>query len=238
MEIPKIIANGSDYFLPNLSIDLVIIGYQEGILKCLLLQLGEKWVLPGGYIKNEESVESAVTRILKERTNLDDPHFKFLSVFGAADREFGEEFKHYFAKRGLPWRDDYWINNRFVTLAYYSLVDIDNTHPLPGEFDEAAEWFSFDQLPELWLDHRAIVDTARNRLKEDSKKDLLTHNLLPQEFTMPELHRLHQTILETELDRSRFQKKMLSTGQFERLPKLKKDSVGRNPYRYRIKKMS
>lgn len=236
MEIKKLLEHGDDYFLSNLSIDLVIIGYQENTLKCLLLKLGHKWVLPGGYIMKEESVDDAVVRILKERTHLEDPHFKFLSVFGAANRQFEQEFKEYFDKNGLPWRHDYWINHRFVTLAHYSLVDIDHTHPIPGEFDEAVHWFSFEDLPELWLDHKAIIDTARNRLKEDSKNELLTYNLLPEEFTMPELHRLHQTILQENLDRSRFQKKMLATGRFERLPKLKKETPGSNPYQYRLKR--
>jgi len=236
MEIKKILEEGADYFLPNLSIDLVIIGYEAGTLKCLLLKLGQKWVLPGGYIKRTEAVDEAVVRILMERTRLSDPHFKFLSVFGAANRNFDQEFKHYFDKNGLEWRDDYWINERFVTLAHYSLVDMAHTHPVPGEFDEAVKWFSFDELPELWLDHQSIIESARNRLKEDSKKELLTYNLLPSEFTMPELHRLHETILEQRLDRSRFQKKMLATGQFKRLPKLKKDAPGSNPYQYRLKK--
>ncbi|UJH66436.1 NUDIX hydrolase [Allomuricauda sp. SCSIO 65647] len=235
MEIQKILENGTEYFLPNLSIDLVIIGYKGGVLKCLLLKLGSKWVLPGGYIKKEESVDTAVSRILKERTGLEDPHFKFLSVFGAADRQFEQEFKQYFDNKGLPWREDYWINGRFVTLAHYSLVDIDNTHPVPGEFDEAVDWFPFEELPELWLDHKTIVETARNRLKEDSKNELLTYNLLPKEFTMPQLHRLHQAILQQNLDRSRFQKKMLATGRFERLPKIKKETPGSNPYQYRLK---
>lgn len=235
MEIQKILEHGAEYFLPNLSIDLVIIGYQEGVLKCLLLKLGQKWALPGGYIKKEESVDHAVKRILKERTHLENPHFKFLSVFGAANRQFDQEFKHFFDKNGLPWRDDYWINQRFVTLAHYSLVDIDNTHPVPGDFDQAAQWFSFDALPQLWLDHHTIVEAARNRLKEDSKSELLTYNLLPESFTMPELHRLHEAILEEKMDRSRFQKKMLATGRFERLPKLKKETPGSNPYQYRLK---
>lgn len=238
MEIQKLLESGADHFLPNLSIDLVIIGYQEGELKCLLLKIGQKWTLPGGYINKKESVDEAVVRILEERTGLKDPHFKFLSVFGASNRRFVQEFKQYFDKNGLPWREDYWINDRFVTLAYYSLVDIDNTHPVPGEFDEAASWFSMDDLPKFWMDHKDIVDKARNRLKEDSKSELHTHNLLSETFTMPELHRLHQAIFREKLDRSRFQKKMLATGKFERLPKLKKESPGSNPYQYKLKKTS
>lgn len=232
----EIIENGGEYYLPNLSVDIVIIGYERDQLKCLLLKLGEKWLLPGRYIEKEESVDHAAQRILVERTALDQPHLKFLSVFGNQNRKFEKEFRNYFIKNGMEWRDDYWINDRFVTLAFYSLVDIDNTHPVPGDFDEEAKWFSFDELPEMWLDHSSIVASARNRLKEDIKYEQVSYNLLPSAFTMPQLHQLHQTILGEKLDRSRFQKKMLAAGTFERLPQLKKESPGRNPYQYRLKR--
>lgn len=235
MDVKDIIQNGENYFLPHLSIDLVIIGYQQDQLKCLLLKLGSKWALPGGYIGKEESVDNAALSTLKHRTGLDHAHLKFLSVFGGSDRQFGEDFREFFEKHDLPWRQDYFINQRFVTLSYYSLVDIATTHPVPGEFDEAAEWFSFDELPDMWLDHGKIIATARQRLKEDIKHEHVTYNLLPDAFTMPQLHALHQAILEEKLDRSRFQKKMLSSGIFERLPQLKKESPGRNPYLYKLK---
>lgn len=235
MDIIDLLENGSEYFLPNLSIDLVIIGYEEDTLKCLLLKLGEKWVLPGGYIAKDQSLDESVKRVMLERTGLVKPHLKFLSVFGAADRQFDQDFRSYFELKGMPWKEEYFINNRFVTLAYYSLVDITQLHPTPGPFDEAAEWISFDDLPEMWLDHRLILDTARNRLKQDVQTEPVTYNLLPGSFTMPQLHQLHQAILETDLDRSRFQKKMLASGLFERLPQLKKEAPGRNPYQYRLK---
>lgn len=236
MDIQELIENGEKHFLPNLSIDLVIIGYQEDTLKCLLLRVGPKWVLPGGHIKNDESVDSAVSRILKERTHLENPHFKFLSVFGDSNRNFAAEFKEFFKQNQLTWNENHWLAQRFVTLAYYSLVDMDHMNPKPGNFDEAVEWFPFDELPDMGLDHESIVSKARNRLKEDIQREQLTYNLLPTEFTMPELHRLHQIILQENLDRSRFQKKMLATGRFERLPKLKKESPGSNPYQYRLKR--
>lgn len=235
MDVKDIIQNGSNYFLPHLSLDLVIIGYQQDQLKCLLLKLGDKWALPGGYISRKESVDEAALNTLKIRTGLDQAHLKFLSVFGSPDRQFGEDFRYFIEKTGLPWNKDYFINQRFVTLSYYSLVDIATTHPVPGQFDEAIDWFSFDALPDLWLDHLEIISTARQRLKEDIKQEHVTYNLLPDAFTMPQLHALHQAILEEKLDRSRFQKKMLSSGIFERLPQLRKESPGRNPYLYKLK---
>ena len=235
MDFKEFVEKGKDLFLPNLSVDMVIIGYEENQLKCLLLQIGDKWLLPGGYILKTESVDDATVRILQERTGLDDPHFKFLSVFGSKDRKFTKEWRPFFADQGVKWDENGWINDRFVTLAYYSLVDIDKTKPVLGTVDTAFAWFNLDDLPTMWMDHKEIVRTAKNRLRDDMQQEHLTYNLLPMEFTMPQLHQLHQTILGEDLDRSRFQKKMLSTGIFERLPKLKKDTPGRNPYRYRIK---
>ncbi len=221
--------------MPNLSVDLVIIGYEDGVLKCLLLQMGDKWLLPGGHIRIEESVGDAAIRILKERTGLDDPYLKFFSVFGDHNRKFTREWKAFLKKSGMNWKDDYWVNARFVTLAYYSLVNVAQTHPAVGGFDESFAWFNFDALPAMWMDHRSIVEAARNRLKEDIRQQPVFHNLLPDPFTMPELHQLHQTILEEQLDRSRFQKKMLASGMFARLPKRQKQSPGRNPYQYTFK---
>lgn len=236
MKLENILEYDAQNFLPNLSIDLVIIGFKHGKLNCLLLNVADKWVLPGGHIKVDESVDKAVHRILKERTALEKPHFKFLSVFGDSTRNFLEEFKAFFEQKGLPWQEDLWLAQRFVTLAYYSLVDMDQLNPEPGEFDEAVDWFNFDELPDIGLDHESIILKARNRLKEDIQREQLTYNLLPKEFTMPQLHALHETILKEKLDRSRFQKKMLATNQFERLPKLKKETPGSNPYLYRRKR--
>ncbi|UZR97391.1 NUDIX hydrolase [Chondrinema litorale] len=109
------------------------------------------------------------------------------------------------------------------------------TAPVAGEYHDEIAWFDFADLPEMWMDHKSIAMEARNRLKDDIKREHIVYNLLPKQFTMPDLHQLHQDILEQEVERSRFQKKMLGTGIFERLPKLQKETPGRNPYLYRIK---
>ncbi len=237
MDLKGFLERGFDYFLPHLSIDQVIIGYQENELRCLLLQIADKWLLPGGYIGMDESVDDAAIRILKERTGLEAPHLQFLAVFGDPKRQFTAEWKEFFEESGLIWKDNYWFNTRFVTLAYYALVNIDQTYPVVGDIDESFAWFPFSELPEMWMDHKSIALEARNRLKADIRQEQVAYNLLPDQFTMPELHQLYQTILEEKLDRSRFQKKMLSTGLFDRLPKLQKKSPGSNPYKYKIKDM-
>lgn len=235
MDIKEILEQGNNCYLPNLSIDIVIIGYQDDALKCLLLKIDKKWLLPGGYVRFDQSVDEAAQNILEQRTGLENSYLKFLAVFGDKNRQFKNVMKELFEKMEMEWREDYWFNNRFVSLAYYSLVNIDKTHPSVGHFDETFAWFDFDELPEMWMDHKSIVSTARDRLKKDIRQEQMTYNLLPKEFTMPELYKLHQVILEEKIERSRFQKKMIATGMFERLPELEKSTPGRNPYQYRVK---
>ncbi len=235
MELEEFLEKGPEIFLPNLSIDLVIIGYEKKRLKCLLLKIGDRWVLPGGYVRKDESVDEAVQNTLTQRTGLNNAHLTFLSVFGDKDRQFKAIFKDYFEKNGMEWKDDYWFNNRFVTLSYFSLVNIAHTHPSISHFDEAFGWFDFEDLPDMWMDHKEIVMAARERLIADINKEQVSHFLLDEEFTMPELHQLHQVILNQDIDRSRFQKKMLASGHYERLPKVQKSTPGSNPYQYRVK---
>lgn len=235
MDLKEILEQGNNSFLPNLSIDIVIIGYKDDALKCLLLKNGRKWLLPGGYVKLDQSVDEAAQSILNQRTGLENSYLKFLAVFGDKNRQFKEIMKEFFEKLEAEWREDYWFNNRFVSLAYYALVDLDKTHPSVSYFDEAFAWFDIDELPEIWMDHKSIVNFARDRLKKDIRQEQMTYNLLPTVFTMPQLYKLHQVILEENIERSRFQKKMIATGMFERLPELEKSTPGRNPYQYRIK---
>ncbi|WP_165395285.1 NUDIX hydrolase [Flagellimonas allohymeniacidonis] len=231
----EFLERGEELFLPNLSLDIAIMGFQEGELKILLLEFEGKWTLPGGYVGREESTDYAAVRVLEERTGLKRSYLKLFQVFGNKDRSFTNEFEKIATKAGLPWHKDLWINQRFVSLAYYALVDIEKTNPTGGEWQQAFGWHNLKQLPPMWMDHGDIAEAAMKQLQRDITLEQISFNLLPEEFTMPELHQLHETILDKKLERSRFQKKMLSLGIFERLPKPKADAPRRKPYLYRVK---
>ncbi|NNC35292.1 MAG: NUDIX domain-containing protein [Croceitalea sp.] len=236
MDFEKFMNDSAGQYLPNLSIDMVIIGYENKQLKCLLLQINNKWVLPGGYVSKTESVDDAAKRIMLERTGLNDAHLSFLTVMGGANRSFKAELKSFFKTKNIPWKENLWIANRFVSLTYYSLVHINNTKLKTGIMFEDLEWFDMNELPPMWLDHKEIVLKAKERLKKDVKQEQFSYKLLPNKFTMPQLHGLHETIMQRSVDRSRFQKQMLASGRFERLPqKPIKNTPGRNPYQYRAK---
>ncbi len=220
--------------LRDVSVDVVIVGYEEGHLKCLLLRVRDRWMLQGGFVGISESTDAAAQRVLVERTGLIEPYLKFLTVFGKEDRNFDKDWHKLIEANYTDTEFISWMKLRRVTLGYYSLVNIVETHPQLTSIDDEIAWFSFDELPVMWMDHREIAMAARTHLKNSIRQNLETYNLLTSPFTMPELHRLHQVILGEEIDRSRFQKKMLSTGLFKRLPKRQKESPGRNPYQYEV----
>lgn len=87
----------------------------------------------------------------------------------------------------------------------------------------------------MWMDHKEITQEAIKKLRKDVQTEYNSYRLLGKRFTMPELHRLQEKILGEQIDRSRFQKKMLAIDRFERLPKIKTKSQGRSPFEYRVK---
>lgn len=222
-------------YLPHLSVDVVIMAYDQGKLNVLVLKTGSNAMLPGGYIEKDEDVEAAAYRILANRTGVENAHLDFFDVFGSPHRVFSQLFKDFAEQSGKHWTPDLPINKRFISLGYYALVDITQATLKPGPIDDSVHWVNIRELPQMAMDHNTIVRRAHERLKADIQKNPIAHNLLPETFTMPELHQIHQCILGEAMDRSRFQKKMLSSGLFERLPERTTEARGRNPYLYRIK---
>ena len=232
-DIRKVIEQGGSLFLPNLSVDVVIFGYENNELKILLLEIADKlWMLPGGYIYNDESVDDAAKRLLLERTELEQVHLKQFYSFGNSGRSFGGEIRKLFENYNLPWREDLWINNRFVSIGYYALVQLPNTKPVAGMFAQNAAWFGINTLPRLLLDHHQIILKAIEEFRKDLQTYPVAHHLLPLKFTMPELHRVYEAVFEKKMDRSRFQKKMFEYNVFERLEERREGVPHRRPYLY------
>ncbi len=233
-EILEQIKQGESVFMPGLSIDHVIFGYEEDQLKVLLLEMTpDTWMLPGGYIYKTEGVEAAARRILQERTGLESPYLKQFAVFGGPDRSFGPAIEKMFNGVGIPWEEDLWINKRFVSVGHYALVHIPETKPTAGLLVSNHKWAPVNTLPELLLDHKHIINSALKQLQADLNAFPIAFHLLPTVFSMPELHQVFQTIQNRAMDRSRFQKKMFSYGVFQRLNNKRTGVAHRSPYLYK-----
>jgi 8-oxo-dGTP diphosphatase len=74
------------------------------------------------------------------------------------------------------------------------------------------KWFEIDQLPQLAFDHQVIFETAINRLRAKVRYQPIGFELLPDEFTLPQLQRLYETILGMELNKRNFRTRILKMG--------------------------
>jgi 8-oxo-dGTP diphosphatase len=217
-------------YLDHISIDCVVFGFHEGQMKVLLLKTHneEKWYLPGGFVLKREPIEMAANRILKERTGLAEIFLEQFHVFGDPDRS--KVHNDMYADMLPPEQN--WFSNRFLSIGYYALVDFFEVTPTPDRFSEICEWRDLDEVPELQLDHSLIFKTALDTLRLQLNYQPIGYNLMPKEFTMPELQKLYETILDKKLDRRNFQRRILAFGILNRAEEPRKGGAHKAPYLY------
>jgi 8-oxo-dGTP diphosphatase len=125
---------------------------------------------------------------------------------------------------------------RFITVGYWALVEFSKVTPQPDWLSEDCQWHDIHKVPKLIYDHNQIVESALEALRLSLNDHPVGYNLLPEKFTMPELQKLYETILDTPLDRRNFQKKMLSLDILERLAERKTGGAHKAPFLYRFDK--
>jgi 8-oxo-dGTP diphosphatase len=229
-----IIEGGGIAYLASLSLDCVIFGFHENQLKVLLLKMknARQWALPGGFVFKDEDIARAAKRVLKERTGLSEIFLQQFNVFGQPKRSDAGFHRRFLKKEGIEIADDHWLLQRFVTIGYYALVEYSYVNPRPDKFSDDCTWRDIDDLPELMMDHRQILDAALETLRVHLNYHPVGYNLLPEKFTMPELQKLYETILGKKLDRRNFQRKILSYGILKRLKEVKQGVAHKAPYLY------
>jgi len=179
-----------EYFNIAISIDCVIFGFDEKQLKVLLIksdleEFAGSYSLLGDLIGPNEDLETSAYRVLKERTGLDDVYLEQVHAFGSLERH---------------------PSGRVITIAYYSLLDIKH-HKLKLSHNEL-HWHSVNDIKALAFDHKKILITCLNRLRQQVIEHPIVFNLLPEKFSLRELQELYQAILGTDLDRRNFRKKI------------------------------
>lgn len=222
----------SEQCIHYLSIDGVIFGFHENQLKVLLLRWKgtTEWSLPGGFIRKTESVDVAAQRVVRERTGLDELYLQQFHVFGEAERYDQADT---WARTKLPIQQVNW-SERTISIGYYALVEYSKVVPTPDFLTEECCWWNVDDIPPLLFDHNHIVAVALSSLRRQFADQPISH-LLPPAFTVPELQRLHETILGQPLDARNFYKKLMASGTLERLSERRAGTPHKAPYLYRFK---
>jgi 8-oxo-dGTP diphosphatase len=207
-----------EYPRPALTVDCVVFGMDEEDLKVLLIKRGVepfqgKWALPGGFVRMEESLDEAARRELEEEAGIRPSHLEQLYTFGE------------------PGRDP---RGRVVTVAYFVLVKLSDHRVHASTDAREAAWFSVWDAPKLAFDHADILSAALQRLKGKVRYQPIGFELLPPKFTLTQLQRLYEIILERDLDKRNFRKKILSMELLEELDEVEQDVSHRAARLYRF----
>lgn len=225
--------------LPHIAYDSVIFGFADGQLKILILEYHNTglFALPGGFVKNDENLNDAVLRGLKERTGLTNIYLEQFYTFGDVNRFQPEVMRTLLEANGINADGKYrWMLDRFITVAYYALINYNDVTPKPDPLSDSCEWYSIKKLPKLILDHKLIVEKAMQTLRDNLDQKLVGGNLLPKKFTMNELQKVYEAILGEKLRRTTFQRQMLATNVLKRHEKQFSGGAHKAPYLYSFKK--
>ncbi len=220
--------------ITNIAYDTVIFGFTGNELKILILEYQNSglFALPGGFIRRDENLYDAVKRGVRERTGLERIHLEQFHTFGKKNRDSSYPFKKIAAGKGYPITSDHWVLDRFITIGYYALIDYNEVKPTPDKFSDSIDWHAIDKLPPLMIDHEEIVEKAIEAIRSDLGKKPIGTNLLPKKFTMKELQKVYEVILNKEFRRTTFQRKMLSMDFLKRHEKLYTGAANKAPYLY------
>ena len=201
------------------AIDCIIFGFSQNQLKVLLLKRdfepskGELSLI-GGFVRDGESLDEAAARILHELTGLKGIYLEQLYTYGEVDRDPGE---------------------RVISVAYCALLkvqDLDHEHVEK----HGAHWCEISKCPSLIFDHSTMVAKAMKRIRRRASNEPIGFELLPRNFTIPQLQKLYEAIYQRKLYNRNFRKKLLAMDILVKYDRKDKSSSKKGAFLYRFDK--
>jgi len=199
------------------AVDCIIFGFDQGELKLLLHKrriepFKGQWSLFGGFVQGNEGLDEAANRVLFELTGLDNIYMEQLQSYGEVERDPAA---------------------RVISVAYYALIPAKKYSDATAN-DYGAAWVSLNDSPTLIMDHNQMVKKGLRRLKRRASTQPLGFELLPREFTMPQLQALYEAIYQSSLDKRNFRKKILSMDVMIKLDEKDMSGSRKGAYLYRF----
>jgi 8-oxo-dGTP diphosphatase len=192
----------------EITVDTVILTIKNDALNVLLVRRNnepfkDKWAIPGGYVRMSENLDEAAVRVLKEKTNVENIYLEQLYTFG-------DPLRH--------------PVSRVITCAYFALIRSEDVDVVTT--DELA-WHKVSELPPLAFDHKEIIEYALKRTRERLDMCPVAYQLLNEKFTLTEMQKAYEMIMEKKLDKRNFRKKVITTEGLRELNEFSKSSSKR-----------
>jgi 8-oxo-dGTP diphosphatase len=185
-----------DYPRPAVTADICLFTVVDDDLKILLVRRGEEpfkgsWALPGGFVRETETLDQCAARELEEETGVAGAHLEAFATFSD------------------PKRDPRY---RVITAAYFALVPATDHVLQSGSDADDAKWHSMARLPKLAFDHRNIIRAGRQALIARLDREPLVFALLPARFTLTQVQKVYEAVEGQPLDKRNFRRSILSRG--------------------------
>lgn len=199
----------------SVAVDLAIFTVRQGELQVLLIERGKEPflgqpALPGGYVRDGETLKQAALRELREETGIDGGplHLEQLGAYGDPQRD----------PRG-----------RVISVAYLALGP-DLPAPTAGTDAQAAHWIpigtAIDEAAKLAFDHADILREALERARSQLEYTTVATAFCPEPFTISDLRHVYEAVWGFPLDPSNFRRKVTRADHFvkatgeQRLPEI------------------
>lgn len=198
-------------WVSNVSVDCVIFGFDQDQLKVLMVErtlrkpeseevIFSDLTLTGYHIYEDENLDDAAARIVKDLTGLDNIRLEQFYTFGSLDRlehpndqlwleQFGEVF-----------------SKRVITVGYFSLLPSTNIEIV--QKGRIVRWYPVNDVHNLAYDHQQILERALLHLRYKLQQEAIGFELLPDKFSLTDMQKLYEAVLGTCFDKRNFRKKV------------------------------
>ncbi|MEN9919700.1 MAG: hypothetical protein RL662_2136 [Bacteroidota bacterium] len=219
------------------SVDCVVFGFDDHQINVLLVERNTEEVdsenlkLPGSLIYEQEDVDDAAHRVLNELTGIKKMALKQFKCFASPNRAN--------KPKDMKWLDKaYQPNiNRLITVAYLSLCKIDRKLINVSKY-KSSKWYAVNQLPKMPFDHNQIVDESLLEIRKWIENEpAIVFELLPNKFTISQLHRLYEAVYNKKIDIRNFHKKIATMIYVVPLDEKQKDVSHRAARYYKFDKV-
>lgn len=195
----------------------------KGVTKVLLVKRNnnpykDMWALVGGALYNNETIDEGMDREVKEKIGIKLNNKETFEIFSRIDRS--------------PVM-------RMLAIGYIGVIDANKVEILKQTLKTTdAAWYPLDKIPELAYDHNEILSKGIEVLKSKILTSNILKDLYPDGFTLPEIQKIYESILNKGIDRRNFRKKLISLNLIYDTGKTKKFEGNKPAKIYKFKKQN